>query len=69
MRAVIIRKIKGGEMDLQYNRKLCISIAGSRKAARWPRTDLLWSEFLDRLRTPVRSQEPLREYLSQSQAG
>ena len=55
-------------MYLQYNRKLCISIAGSRKAARWPRTDLLWSEFLDRLRTPVRSQEPLREYLAYPKA-
>lgn len=55
-------------MDLQYNRRLCISMAGSRKAARWPRTDLLWSEFLDRLRTPVRSQELLQEYLAYPKA-
>lgn len=46
------------------NRKLAVSIAGTRKTKRWPRTEILWSEFTDRLKVPVRSPETLEEYLA-----
>lgn len=49
---------------MQNNRKLQISTAGSRKATQWPRSSILWSEFVERLKTPVRSTETLEQYLS-----
>ena len=49
---------------MQNNRKLQISTAGSRKATHWPRSIIMWSEFVDRLKNPVRSTETLEQYLS-----
>ena len=49
---------------MQNNRKLQISTAGSRKATNWPRSTIMWSEFVDRLKTPVRSTETLDQYLA-----
>lgn len=48
---------------MQNNKKMLISTAGTRKTKHWPRTEILWSEFTDRLRTPIRSTETLDEYL------
>lgn len=53
---------------MQYNRMLHISAAGSRKATQWPESAILWSEFLERLKTPVRSTESLEEYLAYPKA-
>ena len=47
---------------MQNNRKLQISMAGSRKATLWPRSDIMWSEFVERLKTPIRSTETIEEY-------
>ncbi len=49
---------------MQYNRMLRISTAGSRKATHWPKREILWSEFVEKLKTPVRGMETLEEYLS-----
>jgi len=49
---------------MQNNKQLQISSAGSRKATSWPRSEILWSEFVDRLKTPVRSPETIEEYLT-----
>lgn len=49
---------------MQNNRQLQISTAGSRKAASWPKSTTMWSEFVDRLKTPIRSTETLEEYLN-----
>lgn len=49
---------------MQYNRKLMISTAGSRKAIYWPKSEMLWSEFTEKLQVPVRSTETLEEYLA-----
>lgn len=49
---------------MQNNRKLQISMAGSRKATHWPKSTILWSEFVDRLKTPVRGTETQEEYLA-----
>lgn len=48
---------------MKYNRKLTISTAGSRKSVNWPASSVLWSEFCDRLKTPVRSTETYEVYL------
>lgn len=49
---------------MQNNRMLRISAAGSRKATHWPKSDILWSEFVEKLKVPVRSSETLEQYLS-----
>ena len=49
---------------MQHNRKLHISTAGTRKTKHWPETEILWSEFVDRVKTPVRSTETVEEYLA-----
>lgn len=49
---------------MKHNRNLLISAAGTRKTKYWPETELLWSEFVDRVRTPIRSTESLEEYLA-----
>lgn len=48
---------------MQFDRKITISAAGSRKATSWPAQTLYWSELVDRLRTAVRGTETLAEYL------
>lgn len=47
---------------MRNNRKLQISTAGSRKATYWPRSVLMWSEFVDRLQVPQRGTETLEQY-------
>ncbi|MDD3253097.1 MAG: virulence-associated E family protein [Lachnospiraceae bacterium] len=49
---------------MQNNRKLQISTGGSRKAMQWPKSGILWSEFVEKLRIPVRGTESLQEYLN-----
>lgn len=49
---------------MQNNRKLQISTAGSRKSAHWPRCEIMWSEFTEKLKTPIRGTETLEQYLS-----
>ena len=49
---------------MQYNRKLQISTAGTRKATRWPKSEIMWSEFAEKLKTPVRGTETLEQYLA-----
>ena len=49
---------------MENNRKMLISTAGTRKTKHWPRTEITWAEFTEKLRTPARSTETLEEYLS-----
>ena len=49
---------------MENNRTLHISTAGSRKATQWPRTEILWTEFCERLRTPIRGTETIEDYLA-----
>lgn len=48
---------------LLNDRPIMISAAGSRRATRWPAQRLLWSELVEKLRTPARGTETLVEYL------
>lgn len=49
---------------MQNNRKLQISTAGSRKSTSWPRCEIMWSEFTEKLKTPIRGTETLEQYLA-----
>ncbi|MCI6003829.1 MAG: virulence-associated E family protein [Allisonella histaminiformans] len=49
---------------MQNNRMLQISTGGSRKATHWPKSSILWSEFAEKLKVPVRGTETLEQYLS-----
>lgn len=49
---------------MQNNRLLQISTAGSRKSLHWPKSEILWSELTEKLKTPVRSTETLEQYLA-----
>ncbi len=53
---------------MQNNRKILVSVAGTRKTRHWPRTEIFWSEFADRVRIPVRSPETMEEYLAMPKA-
>ena len=53
---------------MQNNRELRISTAGSRKAILWPKSTIMWSEFVERLKTPVRSTETLEQYIAMTKA-
>lgn len=48
---------------MENNKTLHISMAGSRKAIHWPKAEILWSEFVEKLKTPVRGTESYEEYL------
>lgn len=48
---------------MQYDRKITISAAGSRKATSWPAQTIWLSEFYARLQTPTRSTETLANYM------
>ena len=49
---------------MQYNRKLMVSTAGSRKATYWPKSEIMWSDFTEKLKTPIRSTETVEQYLA-----
>lgn len=46
------------------DRRLAISVGNSRKSINWQKTDMLWSEFIEKLRIPQRTPEKLEEYLN-----
>lgn len=45
-----------------------ISTAGSRNAVTWPKSEIMWTEFVERLRIPVRSTETMEQYLAMPKA-
>ena len=47
---------------------LVISVGNSRKSTNWVRTEIMWSEFVNRLRTPQRTPETIEEYLNMTKA-
>ena len=48
------------------NRMLHIAVGQSRKALVWQKTEMQWSDFIDRLKTPVRGEETIEQYLNYS---
>lgn len=53
---------------MNNDRKISISSAGSRRASSWPQQTLWWSEFIEKLKVPVRSAETLAVYLRMPKA-
>ena len=51
-----------------YDRDITISVAGSSKSTVWTATHSSWTEFVDRLKTPMRSAETYAEYVSMTKA-
>ena len=45
------------------NRQIIISTGESRKATNWKKEQMLWSEFVERLKIPSKSTETLEEYM------
>ena len=48
---------------MQANRLLGIAKANHRKATIWQNTDISWLDFVDTLKSPVRTQEKYEEFL------
>lgn len=51
-------------LAINNDRIIKISSAGSRKSMLWPVSEMLWSELVERLKTPTRSTESLDEYMT-----
>ena len=49
-------------MQVKYDHKLLIAIGRSRKASQWQNKEILWSKFLDKLATTIRTRETVAEY-------
>lgn len=58
----------GYGMSIKYSRKIKISTAGSRRSTFWPASDMTWAQFVDRLKTPVRSTETMQQYLASAKS-
>lgn len=56
----------GGGVILQNDRKLVISVGSSRSSKNWVQTEMMWSEFIDRLRVPQRTPETFDDYMKMS---
>lgn len=50
------------------NRLLAISVGNNRKSVNWQRVELLWSDFVERIRNPQRTPETLEQYLAMGRA-
>lgn len=46
----------------QYDRKIKISVGTSRKASAWQQQEMFWSDFVQRISKPVKTEEKFEEY-------
>lgn len=53
---------------MRHNRELTISTGRSRKETGWKPERVMWSEFVERLKTPVRGTETQEQYLAMTKA-
>lgn len=53
---------------MNSNRLIHVSVGSSRTSKEWKQSEFLWSEFVDRLKTPQRSSETFEEYHKLSKA-
>jgi len=63
-----IKKTDRGDRYLLNDKQIQISVGNSRKAVAWSTQSMWWSEFLERLSVPQRTEETYAEYLSWSKA-
>ena len=55
-------------MAIKKKKKLAISIGQSRKSKLWPKSEILWSDFLKKLEVPQRTDETYAEYMKYSKS-
>ena len=48
---------------MQNNRKITISTAGNRKSINWINSSMMWSDFVEKLKTPQRTNETYEEFM------
>lgn len=48
---------------MQNNKKLIISVANSRKSTKWIPQEFLWSDLINKLKTPIRTQETYEQFI------
>lgn len=48
---------------MQNNKKLVISVANNRKSTKWIPQEILWSELINKLKTPIRTQETYEQFI------
>lgn len=53
---------------MNNDRKLVLSFGSSRRSTNWLRTEIMWSEFVERIRAPQRTPETIKEYLNMTKA-
>lgn len=53
---------------MNNDRKLVLSFGTSRKSTNWVRTEIMWSEFVDRLKSPQRTPESSKDFMAMSKA-
>lgn len=63
-----IEKLEDYRVKIKYDGSLAISIGKSRMEKNWKNKNMTWSQFLAKLRVPVRSGETLSEYLQMPKA-
>ena len=40
---------------MQFDKKINIAVGNSRKSINWTNTEMMWSDFISKLQTPVKS--------------
>lgn len=48
---------------MQNDRKLKISVANNRKSKKWITQEILWSEFVKKISTPVKTNETYEQFI------
>ena len=51
-------------IKLKHDKEITIATGASRKSTKWVNSTMLWSEFIARLKVPLRTQERMTEYQS-----
>lgn len=47
---------------MKNDKKLTISVANNRKSIKWIPQEILWSDLIDKLKTPIRTQENFEQF-------
>lgn len=63
-----IEKLEDYRVKMKYDGSLAVSVGKSRMEKNWKNKTMTWSQFLAKLRVPLRSGETLSEYLQMSKA-
>lgn len=51
-------------MQLKNDRRIKISVGQNRFASKWPTQTLTWSDFIEKISKPIRTEEKFEQFLS-----